>query len=209
MQYSSINKTKWGVCSTCGGEEQDVVKVKKDLFCLACRNNQKALEQMERVKRRNSARCAAQKVNKLILDNPDVKAPKEYAEMDRWFKERRKEMTGACQHCGGKTQMDIDVMVKFVKGIGKIVSPNYKYSVAHLLPKSVFKSVATHPDNWIELCHFGKSCHKNFDDHYLDLMELNCFDTVIEKFVRMYPSIAPEEKRRIPQVLLQYIEVEK
>ena len=32
---------------------------------------------------------------------------------------------------------------------------------------------------------------------------------VIKKFVAMYPEIAPEERRRIPNVLLQYVEVEK
>jgi hypothetical protein len=43
----------------------------------------------------------------------------------------------------------------------------------------------------------------------LDLMELNCFDLVIERFVAMYPSISKEERRRIPQVLLDYVEDNK
>lgn len=56
MGYSTINKTKWGICSTCGGNEQEVVKVKKDLFCLPCRNNQKAQEQVKKSNRRNTTR---------------------------------------------------------------------------------------------------------------------------------------------------------
>ena len=125
----------------------------------------------------------------------ETKEIKGGAELQRWFLDRRKEMKGVCKHCGGKSCKDSDTY--------------YKFSLAHILPKAYFKSVATHPDNWIELCHFGRSCHDNFDRHMIDIMDLNCFDEVITKFVSMYPSIAPIERRRIPEVLLQYIEVEK
>lgn len=117
----------------------------------------------------------------------------EFDTLNDWFKERAKEMTGICKHCGSPTQ----------KG-----QKNYKCSVAHILPKAYFPSVATHPDNWIELCFWGNSCHTNFDHSMIDIMDLNCFDEVIEKFVRIYPSIAKDERKRIPTVLLQYIDVE-
>lgn len=116
------------------------------------------------------------------------------AELQRWFEDRHKELKGVCQHCGGRTE----------KG-----KSSYKCSIAHILPKAYFKSVATHPENYLELCFYGKSCHTNLDNHMIDLIELNCFDEVIRKFVAMYPSIAPQERRRIPQILLDYLEVEK
>jgi len=56
MAYNLINKTKWGVCSICGGKEQEVVKVKKDLFCIQCRNSQKAEELLSKQKKRTAAR---------------------------------------------------------------------------------------------------------------------------------------------------------
>jgi hypothetical protein len=117
------------------------------------------------------------------------------AELQRWFDDRRKEMTGVCVNCGGKTSKNDD---KY-----------YKFCIAHLLPKAYLKSIATHPDNWIELCYFGNSCHAQYDNHMIDIIDLNCFDSVIEKFVRIYPNIANDEKRRIPKVLLEYVEVEK
>ena len=116
------------------------------------------------------------------------------AESSRWFDDRHKEMTGKCKHCNGKTQ----------KG-----QNNFINSIAHILPKAYFKSVATHPDNWIELCYYSPSCHTNLDNYSLDIVDLNCFDEVVQKFVSMYPSIALHERKRIPQVLLNYIEVEK
>lgn len=116
------------------------------------------------------------------------------AELDRWFADRRKEMTGFCKHCGGKTTKNDD---KF-----------FKHSIAHILPKKLFKSVKTHPVNFIELCFWGNSCHTNFDNYILDLIDLNCYDEVIEKFVAIYPSIDLRERRFIPEILLQYVNVD-
>jgi predicted membrane chloride channel (bestrophin family) len=116
-------------------------------------------------------------------------------ELIQWFKERRKEMKGICSHCGGKSMKDDDT--------------KYHYSIAHLLPKAYFPSVATHPMNSIELCFWSPSCHTNYDNGSLDLIDLNCFDTVINKFVAMYPAIEKIERKRIPAILLNYLEVEK
>jgi len=62
--YSTINRTKWGRCSVCGGAEQEVVKVKKELFCLNCRNAQKAEEQIKKANRRTAARNAGNKLRR-------------------------------------------------------------------------------------------------------------------------------------------------
>ena len=113
------------------------------------------------------------------------------AELTRWFNDRRKEMKGFCKHCGEKTQKNND---------------NFKCSIAHILPKAYFPSVATNEHNWVELCFYNNSCHTNFDNHMIDIIELNCFDEVIEKFKKMYPSIDVKERRRIPSILLQYLE---
>ena len=117
------------------------------------------------------------------------------ADLKRWFEDRRKELTGRCAHCGGRSCKDSDQY--------------WKFSIAHILPKNIFKSVATHPLNYIELCFFNNSCHTNFDNKTLDIMDLNCFDTVIQRFVAIYPAIDVKERRYIPDVLLQYIEIEK
>lgn len=121
--------------------------------------------------------------------------PKEYdGNINLWFDTVHSSLTGVCSHCGGKS----------CKG-----DPTYwKFSIAHILEKSHFPSVATHPSNFLELCHFGSSCHANYDNKMLGLMDLNCFNEVIDKFCKMYPSIAPAERRRIPSVLMQYVEVE-
>lgn len=118
------------------------------------------------------------------------------AELQRWFEERREEMVGTCSNCGKKSCKENDDF--------------FRFSIAHILPKAYFPSVKTHDKNWLELCFWGEnSCHTNLDHMSLDLIDLNCFDEVVTKFVSIYPSIAEHEKKRIPQVLLQYIETEK
>ena len=141
---------------------------------------------------------AASKIGTKLRHNPDIsdintEMSKGYAALERWFKEMQKRMTGKCMNCGGKTEA-------FTK--------NYKCSIAHILPKAYFKSVATNDDNWLELCFYGNSCHTNYDSKMLDLIEMNCFDTIIQKFTKMYPHIAPEEKRRIPPILIEYLKTE-
>jgi hypothetical protein len=115
-------------------------------------------------------------------------------ELDRWFNARRTEMVGACANCGGLSCKDS--------------TQYFMFSIAHILPKNLFKSIKTHPLNWVELCFWNKSCHTNYDNKTLDITELNCFDTVIERFVAMYPDIAPKERKYIPDVLLQYVKNE-
>lgn len=124
------------------------------------------------------------------------KLPVSGAELKRWFADRRKEMTGRCDNCQYPTCKNDD--------------DKFHYSIAHILPKAYFKSVATHPFNYLELCFWGlNSCHTQMDNKMIDLTEMACWDKIVTRFVAMYPDIAPEERRRIPQILLQYVEVEK
>jgi hypothetical protein len=116
------------------------------------------------------------------------------AELKRWFADRRKEMTGGCANCG--------------KPSCKRDDKYYKFSIAHILPKAYFKSVATHPSNWIELCFWGDSCHTNMDNKTLDLIDMACWDTIVTRFQEMYPMIDKKERKRIPDVLMQYVEID-
>jgi hypothetical protein len=114
--------------------------------------------------------------------------------MINWFEDRRKEMTGVCMHCGGKSCKDDDKL--------------FKHSIAHILPKALFPSVAHHPENWIELCFFGASCHTNMDSGILDMTDMNCWDTIVTKFQEIYIYVDQKERKKIPDVLRQYIEVD-
>lgn len=158
---------------------------------------QEVLDRLEvKQKRKNAVKKDLTKLRVVEVESDDNRSlAKNYGALNRWFKERRKEMTGKCHHCNGNSCKHDD---KY-----------YKFSICHILPKAYFPSVATHEYNWVELCFWNKNCHGNMDNKMLDLIEMNCWDEIVTKFCIMYPSIAEKEKKRIPQVLLQYIEVEK
>jgi hypothetical protein len=133
---------------------------------------------------------AKKSAKKLKQEAEEKKGGKDLAAAkERWFQDRRKEMAGFCKNCG--------------KPSFKHSNEYFRYSIAHILAKrkSMFPSVATHPDNWVELC---GDCHHNLDNCMIDLTDLSCWDEIVVKFQRIYPLIAQEEKKRIPYILFQY-----
>jgi len=112
----------------------------------------------------------------------------------KWFPERRMEMTGKCCLCQGKTQ--------------KWDDDTYSCSLHHLFEKSLFPSVATHPDNCIEVCHYGNSCHANLHNGTITwelLIDSAEWPMILEKVRKVVSYIAQSERRRIPECLKPFI----
>lgn len=106
------------------------------------------------------------------------------SEMDLFFQSQRKGMTGRCLFCNGDTMKKDD--------------EKFHFSLAHLLPKSVFKSVATHPSILIELCFYGESCHTNFDNGMITwefIKDSKEWDIISEKLMEVLPLVAEEERK--------------
>jgi len=117
--------------------------------------------------------------------------------LDLWFEARRKEMKGRCQLCGGQTEKKND--------------KTYRSSIHHLFDKrsSMFPSVSTHEDNWLEVCHFGNSCHDNIHNKTItwellhDSLE---WKIIVDKFRKIYPFIAEAERKNIHPLLLKELQ---
>src|ERR1700684_2181963 len=94
--------------------------------------------------------------------------------LDEWFQERRKEMVGVCScGCAEPSSKKDDLY--------------YRFCICHIYPKAIFKSVATHPLNWIEL-NFWKGCHTTFDNMGVDRWpNLACWDDIKAKVIAMDP----------------------
>ena len=160
---------------------ENIRKIKE----LAKLPKEKKAYKIPKVSKKRQKELAEQKVQKKATGG---------GELDRWFQARRQEMTGYCMHCDAPSTKKKDSW--------------YKCSIAHILPKRLFKSIATHPLNWFELCFWDSNCHHQYDNNLLDITELNCYDTVIERFIAMYPEIDPKERKYIPDALLQYVKNE-
>lgn len=81
----------------------------------------------------------------------------------------------------------------------------FKFSCAHVLSKAKFKSIAWHPENCVGLSYFN-GCHTLFDSmgyEYCKRKKPILWNIVVEKFKILYPLIANDELRNIPNVLLE------
>lgn len=199
---SYIPQYKFGNCSQCSAKDTDVVKVKKDLYCVSCHQKNKALEQIEKQKKRNALRVAGTKVRNIAIENPDAKAPKSYEELSQWFKERMNRLPVRCENCKATNNW---LEVHKEEKIGKL---KWRSCQAHLLPKRHFRSLQTHPLNgmvlgsgYSGLCH----CHDNYDASWEKASKMYIWNEVVRRFKIMYPLITQDEHRFIPDQLLQEI----
>jgi hypothetical protein len=102
-------------------------------------------------------------------------------EMQLWFIERRKEMTGKCKcGCGRPSQKKDD--------------DTFSFSICHIFPKNKFGSVKTHALNFIELAFIG-GCHSNMDNRSIDLWpNMACWPEIKQKVLMMDKVLTKEEK---------------
>lgn len=120
---------------------------------------------------------------KKAKQNAEAKAAGTDGEMDLFFTQMRKTMTGHCLFCSGKTQKHDD--------------ETFHFSLAHLLPKNIFKSVATNEYNIIELCFYSNSCHTNFDNGLITwefIKDSAEWSIIKEKLLHVLPAVAENER---------------
>ena len=107
-------------------------------------------------------KISEKKKKQMLVDSEKLK---ERAKLDKWFADRKKEMTGVCSNCG-KSSM-------------KFEPDKFHWSIAHIIKKSIFKSVSTHPMNFLELCWL---CHQTFDSGYENAQKMYCWQEAKRKF---------------------------
>lgn len=179
MSYNTTIKVKYGICTDCGSP-----RGQQPLIGKRCQYHYNLHLRLK------SAAKAAARSKPAIDRHAQEKAVKASQEdtLSNWFNSRRKEMTGVCAECGNGSHKHSDVY--------------FRFSVAHILPKKKaygFPSVATHPLNWVELC---MKCHTVFDSNWATASKMKSFAIARERFRQFEDAIAPEERRRIPEIFL-------
>ncbi|MBP6694995.1 MAG: hypothetical protein KA161_07690 [Saprospiraceae bacterium] len=188
---SFIPATKFGDCTQCSAKNVRCRKRGKDLICLNCirgidtskqvqkalnREKEIAVKEMNPKEKREVKKRVASSVRSLVTKQ---KAPDKL--LDLWFMLVRRKLTGTCQ-CG----------------CGKPSSKNddkyYKHSCCHLFPKRIFKSIATHPKNYIERAFWG-GCHTNLDEQGIDKWPFMAdWEHIKELFHELAPLLTDEER---------------
>jgi hypothetical protein len=71
---------------------------------------------------------------------------------------------------------------------------------AHLLPKSLFDTVATHPDNYACL---GATCgcHSKYDSNWDNARKLKIWPELEQRIVPLVPLLTVSEYRKLPEFL--------
>lgn len=117
----------------------------------------------------------------------------EDVKLDEWFIDTRGKLVGTCQcGCGSKSCKNDEMY--------------YRCSICHIFPKAHFKSVATHPLNFVELA-FWEGCHTTFDQMGPERWpNLACWDDIKAKVLVMEPYLTPEEKgKKFYQILISLV----
>lgn len=111
--------------------------------------------------------------------------------LDKWFEMVAGEIKKKpyCENCG------IFIPEKY-----------HRHASAHILPKKIFHSVATHYLNYLIL---GASCGCHNLSHRWDkFSQMPIWNKAVERIQLIYPSIAKEERRLLPEIILQELNPE-
>lgn len=117
----------------------------------------------------------AEQNKQLALSKGDGKVDEFFLEMKEW-------LTGKCAFCNGKTTWKNKEL--------------WRIAIAHLLPKSKFKSVATNINNWTELCW---DCHTMFDSSKITwdmLHDSHEWLMLREQLKIVLPLVAQDERKQ-------------
>lgn len=87
----------------------------------------------------------------------------------------------------------------FCQNCGERINTSFEahHNIAHILPKSRYKSVMTHPDNKLFLCASKdnrNACHEKFDSSLSAMMEMPVLETAVEKFQKFKDEVAENGK---------------
>lgn len=139
-----------------------------------------AVKKEKKPMRRVSLKKAAEdREEKKILGEDDTMK-------EKWFKARRKEMSGTCQ-CGcGMPSSKLD-------------DNNFRSSICHIFPKGIFESIQYHRLNWVERKFWAtattSACHTNMDNRSMGLWpNFSDWDDIKAKFHELAPLLTDKER---------------
>lgn len=110
----------------------------------------------------------------------------EKKERSLFFVNALKNAPAKCENCGCELSSSMII--------------NERTIVAHILPKSIFKSVATEPENRWYGC---SNCHHSMDNKGTEYVQAMPIFKVLQDRVKMfYSQIAASELRRVPSYFI-------
>jgi hypothetical protein len=129
------------------------------------------------------------KSDKRIKKEQKEKLHKDY-KLDLWFESKMKSEK-RCENCG--------------KSLKHYSDTDFRASQHHVLEKSLYPSLRTHPLNHLVL---GKwCCHSQWHQSWEKASQMKIFPKAIEIIEQLYPLLTKEEKRKLPEIIIQEINI--
>jgi hypothetical protein len=189
-------KAKPKLCSFCG--KILVLWKSSPATCHACARKQATTEAIERSKGEHNHKGLtasedgkAAKVFRTVKKNLTVDQIKEKKELDGFYGVQADKVPGQCNNCGRN-------LMAYSKWAKKCVT-------AHILPKAIFESVATHIDNVMFLgCGLFSDCNCHADWDNLDAearKQMHCYDKAVERVESFYDELTPHEQNMADKYL--------
>jgi len=136
----------------------------------------------------------AKKSAKKIQEEKEEKKQRngEDSDLVKWYAKIMQEEPGKCWETGEK--------------IDKKDKMGWHGSIAHILSKKDYPSVKTHPLNYMILKMWGGT-HGQYDASWEKAAKMKVWPYALKIIVNtLYPLLTPEEKRKLPDVILQEID---
>lgn len=175
--YSTID-TKYGLCVDCNDNIEKPIIAGRCKFYHYSIHRKKIM--LEKQKEKAKVRSLIQNPkNKVILASKGITVNND---LELFYLLRKHQMSGICSEgrCTNSTNPD---------------HPKYyRWSICHIVPKALIKSVATNEHNWIELC---MGHHGDFDNTFEIASKMQCFAEAKRKFQLFKHLIPPEELRKV------------
>lgn len=115
------------------------------------------------------------------------------SELSKWYANIMYHEEGKCWETGERINKD-DTM-------------GWHGSIAHCLPKNDYPSIATHPANFMILKMWGGT-HGQYDSSWENASKMKIWPCACKVFNILYPCLTPEEKRKLPDIIIQEIKPE-
>jgi len=132
------------------------------------------------VKKKYKLKPVSDKRAAKILEEKEKRGDEE-TELQKWFNERRKELTGTCQcGCGNKSE--------------KYSDKKFRASCCHIFPQRLFPSIELHPLNFVERAWEG-GCHSNMDNRSMGLWpNFEDWENIKARFFVLEPLLTEKER---------------
>jgi hypothetical protein len=129
---------------------------------------------------------------------PKKQSGKKDSTLEAWFKRKINHCTWICEECGESCSVyESPEATPHQKKMNSIFR---RSAQAHLLPKALFPSVATHDLN--HACLGPKcGCHNMYDKNWQSASKMKKWPVFLQRILRFVHLLPPEEYRKLPDII--------